>query len=1157
MRTPRRWILLTAVVMAVCSMTFLSSLIVSSQSTPSVGGISKSKAKPLPPKTGIENFDIRDTQASPKSVAPVTKTGGSKSGELTLETSKPRIALRSQSPGAGALQQSMRAAEESLAARLPGLQVQYNQTARVPELVGLTGNKALAAAKPGESNEQTLRSFLTENAALYGMTAHQVGQLRKVSDYTNPAGNLSFVEFQQEVNGIPVFQGYVRGVLSADGRLVRTTGLLAPVVNGELATTPARDAAEAVASAAATIRVPIDPGSLNVLERSADGRTMIVSRGPFDEEAKVETVYFPLSPGNLVLAYSMVLWEPVNAYYIIVDANTGELLWRKNITQDQTQSVTYNVYNDDSPTPSSPTACTQPTPCVQPPGITRSNITVISENVAADNLGWIPDGAGNAVTTGNNVDAGLDIAAPNGIDAAGRATGTGRVFNFDYKPDGSADPTGSNNPTDANYRMGIVTNIFFWTNRYHDQIYDYGFTEAGRNFQTDNFGRGGLGNDFVRAEAQDSSGTNNANFSTPADGSLPRMQMFIFTGSPNRDGDLDADIFYHELTHGTSNRLHANGSGLASNEAGGMGEGWSDYYARALRSDASENVDGIYASGNYSTRNYFRGIRRFPYAVRSNLGPNGKPYNPTTFADIDPAQIDLTDGAFPAGGGGPANEVHNIGEVWCNILLEMRANLIHALGFASGNPRAIQIVTDGMKLDPVNPTLVDARNSILAANCTGYKLAIDGVHVVENFENPNLTLGNVTATETTGNGNGIFEPGETITLSIPLSNTLCATSATNTTVITSPGSGAASYGTIVPGATATQSITFTVPSNAFCGATIPINLNVNSDTLGPITYVYNLPIGQPSALTPYENFDGVTAPALPSGWTSSHTGAGIGWSTSTTNPDTPPNAAFTSNPTNPGTSSLTSPSFPVDTAQGQLSFRNLYNLESGFDTMILAIKIDNGAYQELTAAGGSFTSGGYNSQIGWTGLSAGTTAAPAYITTVANLPPGASGHIIQLRWIVTGDPNTIAPGLAGVRIDTILLSTTAQACSSFGFSTVSISGRVTDPSNNGINGIQVSLSGTTAATVTTSGNGNYTFGNLVSGGNYTVTPTTPGNEYTPPSRTFNSLTTNVTNADFVSIPAAGISDHDRQRRLLFVQSVDEIRQLHGDAFRRQQQLLAA
>lgn len=1152
MRNPRRWILLAAVVTAVCAATFHSSLTVSSQSAPSKGSINKGKAKaPLSPV--IENFDIRNSQASQDKTAAATKTGSSStssSSQLTLEPLKPRTALQSQTAGALALQQSMHAAQDSLAARVPSLQVQYNDTARVPEIVGVGGANALAAVKPGDSNESVMRSFLTENAALYGMTPQQMEQLSKVSDYTNPAGNLSFVEFQQEVNGIPVFQGYVRGILSADGRLVRTTGLLAPVRGDSVATTPTRSATQAVAAAAATIRVGVDPDALSVLDRAADGRTLTVSQGPFTEDTKVDLVYFPLSPGELVLAYSMVLWEPNSAYYVLVNANTGELLWRKNITQDQSQPVTYNIYNNDSPTPSSPTTCTAPTPCPLPPGITRVSLGLISENPGADLLGWIPDTAGaNPVTTGNNVDAGLDRSAPNGIDTNGRATATNRVFSFPYIPDGAADPTGSNNPLDVNYQMGAVTNIFFWTNRYHDRLYDLGFTEAARNFQNDNFGRGGVGGDFVRAEAQDSSGTNNANFQTPPDGQLPRMQMFLFTTTPNRDGDVDQDVNQHELTHGVSNRLHNNAAGLQTTDAGGMGEGWSDFYALSLLStySAPDTGTGIYAYGGYVTKNYYYGIRRFPYAVRSNVGPNGKPHNPLTFADLDPAQINLTDGAFPPAFNGAANEVHNAGEVWCSFLLEMRARMITHLGFPAGNQRALQVTTDAMKLDPINPNQLNGRDSLLAADCAGFngtdeldiwdgfrvrgmgfragfKLGVDGIHVSENFEGPNLKLGNVTATETTGNGNGVFEPGETVTLTIPLSNPLCATSATNTTVTLSPGIGSGtSYGTVAPGALATQNITFTIPDNAFCGSSIPININVNSDTLGPITYVFNLPVGQPSALTPYENFDGVTAPALPSGWTTSHTGASLGWVTSTNNPDTPPNSATTTDPANAGTGSLTSPAIPVDTAQGQLSFRNLFNLESGFDSMILAIQIDNGAFKEITDAGGSFVSGGYNTQIGWSGLSAGTTAAPAYITTVVNLPPAASGHIIHLRWTVIGDANTTAPGQSGASIDTISISTTAQACTSFGVSTVSISGRVTDPSNNGINGIQVSLSGTTTATVTTTGNGNYTFGNLVSNGSYTVTPTTPGNEYTPPSRTFNNLTTNVTNADFVSIPAAGIS----------------------------------
>src|SRR5262249_2894554 len=83
-----------------------------------------------------------------------------------------------------------------------------------------------------------------------------------------------------------------------------------------------------------------------------------------------------------------------------------------------------------------------------------------------------------------------------------------------------------------------------------------------------------------------------------------------------------------------------------------------------------------------------------------------------------------------------------------------------------------------------------------------------------------------------------------------------------------------------------------------------------------------------------------------------------------------------------------------------------------------------------------FVSGEYSGILGtgsplsgraaWTGLSAGTPAAPAYINTVVNLPATANGHSIRLRFRVVADSNTVAPGVPGVRIDTITLTTGSQ-----------------------------------------------------------------------------------------------------------------------------------
>ena len=64
-----------------------------------------------------------------------------------------------------------------------------------------------------------------------------------------------------------------------------------------------------------------------------------------------------------------------------------------------------------------------------------------------------------------------------------------------------------------------MQNLFYLNNAIHDILYRHGFDEAAGNFQIDNFGNGGEGDDPVRAEAQDGGGTDNANFATPPDGS--------------------------------------------------------------------------------------------------------------------------------------------------------------------------------------------------------------------------------------------------------------------------------------------------------------------------------------------------------------------------------------------------------------------------------------------------------------------------------------------------------------------------------------------------------------------------------------------------------------------------------------------------------------
>ena len=104
-----------------------------------------------------------------------------------------------------------------------------------------------------------------------------------------------------------------------------------------------------------------------------------------------------------------------------------------------------------------------------------------------------------------------------------------------------------------------------------------GFTEAAGNFQNVNASGQGKGGDAVQTQVDDGANTDpttpglpdgnhvdNANMSTPPDGTPPTMQMYLFhfPGTTLAEdpflagnGGDDAIIVYHEYTHGLSNRL--------------------------------------------------------------------------------------------------------------------------------------------------------------------------------------------------------------------------------------------------------------------------------------------------------------------------------------------------------------------------------------------------------------------------------------------------------------------------------------------------------------------------------------------------------------------------------------------------------------------------
>jgi len=193
------------------------------------------------------------------------------------------------------------------------------------------------------------------------------------------------------------------------------------------------------------------------------------------------------------------------------------------------------------------------------------------------------------------------------------------------------------------------------------------------------------------------------------------------------------------------------------------------------------------------------------------------------------------------------------------------------------------------------------------------------------------------------------------------------------------------------------------------------------------------------SLPAVQNFSSVAAPALPGGW-STTVSAGVLWATTTSLPQVgPPNAVTTDSPTITSDKMLQSPPYHIATgATAVLEFDNWYNLErstfpdTAFDGAILEIKIGNGAFTNIVAAGGSFVTGGYNATIaginalngqqGWGG------ASPGFVHTKVSLPAAAAGQTVVLRWRMATDGSQAPPAPNGQRIDNVRVSNDYSTC---------------------------------------------------------------------------------------------------------------------------------
>ncbi|MBZ4370622.1 myxosortase-dependent M36 family metallopeptidase [Corallococcus sp. AS-1-6] len=437
-----------------------------------------------------------------------------------------------------------------------GLRIeQSEQRLGVPTFAWATqdGAQSKSVIRSGMTVEGAARAHLQTVADNYRLTREDVAGANLRSVHNTGKGAI-VATFNQSVGGIPVFRNEIKVIMGQDLRLVAVSGYLAP---SELALS-ARTKARAGFNLGAADAVS---GAFKDLTGSGTQATSFINAGTRGDDtffelapgaksalpqdlatpARARQVFFMLA-GNLEPAW----YVEVNAgpkaarssqyFGYVISAATGQVLFRNDLSADAGTAFTYKVWADTA-SPFIPEDGPQGNDATPHPTGTRdgyqaplnrpANDITLANSPYSKNDPWLPANA--TQTTGNNVDAYADLNAPDGFQPGTRDTRAETTSDntFSYVYDTTKAPGTSTEQIKAS-----VVNLFYVNNFLHDWFYDAGFDEAAGNAQSFNFGRGGVEGDPLQAQAQDYGGRNNANMSTPADGASPRMQMYVFDGTP-------------------------------------------------------------------------------------------------------------------------------------------------------------------------------------------------------------------------------------------------------------------------------------------------------------------------------------------------------------------------------------------------------------------------------------------------------------------------------------------------------------------------------------------------------------------------------------------------------------------------------------------------
>jgi PKD repeat protein len=356
-----------------------------------------------------------------------------------------------------------------------------------------------------QDNRNLINSYLNTELAKNNWLQGDINDWVLSDQYTDKTTGLTHAYIQQRHHGIIVYNAITAFVIKENAVLFFNPGLIDHLENKVNADKPSVTPEKAIELA------------LSHLKKNEFRTVKLLSSDPSSNKFIYDIPEISASPVKVQLVYRkaeervLLAWdvsiemknEP-HWWNVRMDARTGKFIDENDYTAEDN----YNVF---------------PFPLEAASFGSRSLLSNPAD-LSASPFGWHDvNGAAGAeytITRGNNVYAYEDA---NNDNLPGYSPNGGAGLNFDFPIVANATPVTNQDAS--------LTNLFYDNNAIHDFLYHLGFDEVAGNFQQNNYGRGGIGGDYVKAEGFDGSGTNNANFSTPPDGGSGRMQMYLWSGN--------------------------------------------------------------------------------------------------------------------------------------------------------------------------------------------------------------------------------------------------------------------------------------------------------------------------------------------------------------------------------------------------------------------------------------------------------------------------------------------------------------------------------------------------------------------------------------------------------------------------------------------------